>query len=375
MLTDTSFTLSTNLDHDPSAFTILIVDNDVETTKCLVQTILRPRGYETSIARTGREALSRIRRIDVDLILLSWQLPDMNGEQLLQTLVEASRHLPSIVMATRDLEHVAARAFRLGARGYLNKPLEVDETIQAIRQVLTAGWGRRQQARQIEYLRQQLQRFVVLGQVAHSVMTARQPDALLTQIVDAAILVTGAEEGFVLLTHPDTSALELRAMRGLDEETTQLVRLPVGDTSARQVVQTGMPLRLEAEDPSGHKVRTGYLVKGLIHVPIKTPRRVMGVLSVDRKVSSEPFTAENEEMLAQLAGCAAVALENARQFHEIERARQLLTGKLEFIQESLDSLTNCIPEPDETQRGLLDQLGQAVEQANLLIGSGLEKHR
>lgn len=96
---------------------------------------------------------------------------------------------------------------------------------------------------------------------------------------------------------------------------------------------------------------------------------------MDRKVSPEPFTAENEEMLAQLASCAAAALENARQFHEIERARQLLTGQLEFIQESMNSLTNCIPEPDETQRGLLDQLGQAVGQANLLIGSGLEKRR
>jgi CheY-like chemotaxis protein len=370
MLVDTSFTSGGKLDHNPSAFTILIVDNDLESTNYLVQTLLHPRGYKTIVARTGRKALDHIRRMNVDLLLLSWQLPDMTGDELLETLVKSGRRSPSIIMSYPGSEHIAVRAFRLGARGYLNRPLDAEETIQTIRQVLTERWGMRRDARLIENMRRRLQRFVVLVQVAYPIISLRRSDELFTQIVDAAVLVTGAEEGFLLLVDPETQGLELRAMRLSDQEKTQLGRYPVGETPAKQVIQTRKPMRMGEEELA--QFGTGYLVKGAIHVPLETPGRILGVLSVDRKDLSEPFTSEDEEILVQFAGCAAVALENFQLFHQMELARQALASQMGLAQENLSLLRDSLPGQDETREKLIDQLEQVIGQANGLLG--VKKH-
>lgn len=362
-------------DHDPSAFNILIVDRDSETIDGLVTTVLGPRGYRTQMARSGREALSQIRRNDINLILLNWQLPDMEGEELLQTLTKNGRRVPTIVMAEPGLEHLAVRAFRLGARGFLSKPLDLDETIQGIRQILTENWGHRQSTRLAARLSQRIQRFVVLHQVTRSFMSAWRPQELYAKILDAAVLVAGAEEGFLLLIEPGTETLLLRAFRGIEENSTHLVRQPVQDTLADRVIQTGKPLRLSQEELAGESLnRGGYPVKGILQVPLRTAARTWGVLSVDRRTYTEPFNSEDEELLTQLAGFAAAALERGCQLEEMRKSGQdqsnRLRGQLLKIQEILASLTDTIPEPDQTQESTLRQLFEATAQFDQLLVAG-----
>ena len=358
-----SLTFHDGLDHEPSAFTILIVDSDSETTRHLVQIILGPRGYKTIVVRTGRRALVTVRRTHVDLILLNWQLRDMEGGELLQTLAGSGRRSPSIVMATAGSEHIAVKAFQLGARGFLSKPLDVDDTIRAIRQVLTEGWGRRRDTRLIESMRRRLQRFVVLQQVVHPIISLRRSHGLSAQIVDAAILVTGAEEGYLFLQQEGTQVLELRAMRLSGQETTQLVRYPAGETPARQVMLTLKPLIMDRDDWG--QTGEGYSVKSAIHVPLKTPGRFLGVLSVDRKDSEEPFSSEDEEMLLQLASYVAIALDNSQLS---QKANQEQDSKYRPMEEDLGQVRQCIPEQDRTQHQLIGQPEELVEQIDSLEG-------
>ena len=84
MSLDIPMTFNDGLDHEPNAFSILIVDSDSDDARHLVQTILAPRGYKTTIVRTGRRALVAIRQKHIDLILLSWHLVDMEGAPVLQ---------------------------------------------------------------------------------------------------------------------------------------------------------------------------------------------------------------------------------------------------------------------------------------------------
>ena len=233
----TPLSINGNLGSDPGSVAILVVDNEPETTETLIQTILRPRGYQPQVVRTGRRALDHIRRTTVDLLLLNWDLPDMAGHDLLQALAESGRRIPSIVMAHPGSERVAAEAFRLGARGYLNKPLDGSETIRAIRRVLTESWGRRRDDRIVDNLRRRLQNYVVLAQVALPLISTSQPEKLHAHIVDGAVLVSGAHQGFLLLLDPEKDVLELRAVRLAGQEMTQLVRYAAGETPARQALQ------------------------------------------------------------------------------------------------------------------------------------------
>jgi diguanylate cyclase (GGDEF)-like protein/PAS domain S-box-containing protein len=66
------------------------------------------------------------------------------------------------------------------------------------------------------------------------------------------------------------------------------------------------------------KVSTGYLVQSLMHVPVLTRGRVMGVLSVDNPNASKEFTDEDEAKLVSLADYAAVAIENARLYERTQ---------------------------------------------------------
>ncbi len=369
-MTDTHALLN-GMDHEPDTFEILVADDVVETAGLLVRTVLRPRGYTTHIARTGREVLARVRRSRPDLLITTWQLPDMTAEQLLRTLVDGGWRLPAVIMADSS-EALATGVFQLGARGFLSKPLDATEAIQVIRRILTEGWGLRQQTQQTETLRKKLERFVTLAQVIQTLIGLTTNEQLFTRLVEGAIQITGAEEGFLLLLDQETDVLELRAMRGFGDGATRLVRFPTRETSAQQVLVSGRPLRLSG-DAAGHKMRTGYLVKGVIHAPIKTAERTVGVLSVDRKISREAFTAEDEELLVQLAGCAAAALEHVHQCADQEHTRQeqaiSLQGLLAALGATLDQLARAMPHPDENQHDLLAQIGRALAAAEALVDS------
>ncbi len=357
----TPFSINGNSGSDPGSLAILVVDNETETTETLIQTILRPRGYKPQVAHTGRRALDHIRRTTVDLLLLSWDLPDMAGREFLRALAESGRRIPSIVMAHPGSEQVAAEAFRMGARGYLNKPLDGDETIRAIRRVLAESWGRRRDDRVVDNLRRQLQNYLVLAQVALPLISTNQPEKLHAHIVDGAVLVSGAHQGFLLLIDRETDVLELRAVRLVGQEMTQLVRYPAGGTPARQALQSGVPVHARGGNMKNSGMGTTALET--IHVPVGTPGRPLGVLSVDRQEPADPFTSEDEEILVQLAGYAAVALRNIERSAQIEQTRQMIADELSSLRKYLGLLESSLPELEDGQRELSGQIEHAVERA------------
>lgn len=357
----TPLSINGSLGSDPGSVAILVVDNEPETTETLIQTILRPRGYQPQVVRTGRRALDHIRRTTVDLLLLSWDLPDMVGHEFLQALAESGRRIPSIVMAHPGSENVAVEAFRLGARGYLNKPLDGGETIRAIRRVLTESWGRRRDDRVVDNLRRRLQNYVVLAQVALPLITTSQPEKLHAHIVDGAVLVSGAHQGFLLLLDPEKDVLELRAVRLAGQEMTQLVRYAAGETLARQALQRGVPVRVSSGSPKNSGM--GVPVQETIHVPLGTPERVLGVLSVDRQGPVDPFTSEDEEILVQLAGFAAVALRNLERSKRRQQTRQMLADELGALRRNLCLLEASLPELEDRQRELTHQIEQSIEKS------------
>ncbi len=353
--------LDGNSGSDPGSVAILVVDNEPQSTETLIRTILRPRGYKPQVVRTGRRALEHIRRNRVDLLLLSWDLPDMQGHEFLQALAESGRRIPSIVMAHPGSEHVAVEAFRLGARGYLDKPLDGDETIRSIRRLLTESWGRRRDDRVVDNLRRRLQSYVVLAQVALPLISPCRPEKLHAHIVDGAVLVSGADQGFLLLADPDTAALELRAVRLAGQEMTQLVRYAAGETPAREAIRSGAPVRVSGGGPNNSG--TGNSAQEAMYVPLGTRGRVLGVLSVDRGELAYPFTSEDEEILVQFAGYAAVALRNLEDSRQRERTRQMLAAELAAVQRSLSLLEAGLPDLEDSQRELTRQLKRSIEQA------------
>lgn len=85
-------------------------------------------------AVNAESAIEILRRteVELDLMILDLNLPDQNGFVVLQ---EATRHRPDLlvlIMSIQPEEHMAVRALKLGASGYLSKEAAPDELIKAI---------------------------------------------------------------------------------------------------------------------------------------------------------------------------------------------------------------------------------------------------
>ncbi|HEY7945859.1 MAG TPA: adenylate/guanylate cyclase domain-containing protein [Casimicrobiaceae bacterium] len=103
----------------------LLVVDDNKVNRLLLARSVELQGHDVASAGNGRVALEMLRREAFDLVLLDMEMPEMDGFQVLEQLVNDRqlRDLPVIV--TSSLEGIAnvVRCIELGAEDYLTKPV------------------------------------------------------------------------------------------------------------------------------------------------------------------------------------------------------------------------------------------------------------
>ena len=115
---------------------ILVVE-DNENTRRLLETILRSSGYEVIPAPDAEEGLRILEGSTVDLVLLDLFLPGKDGIQFLRHRAEmdAERQPPVIVVsATEDMDTLRPQLRELGAKMALRKPFDVQELLDGVKQ-------------------------------------------------------------------------------------------------------------------------------------------------------------------------------------------------------------------------------------------------
>lgn len=319
---------------------VLVVDDSVEIQDIIRDLILKPAGYRVLQAMDGLEGLRLALQDQPDLILLDVQLPGMSGMQILQALGERGVTIPVILMTAHGSQELAVQALRLGVRDYVIKPFEPAEMAQAIDRALAESRLRQERDGLIDQLektnqrlQQQVQEMNTLRSIGQSVAALLDLETVLTRVVEAAVFLTRAEEGLLLLIEPESGDLLLRAAKNIDEKQAHGLRIRVQDSLAGRVLQSGEPL-LMAEGQS--KVATGYLVHSLVYVPLRgRERTVIGILGVTNRRVDRAFTPRDVRLMAALADQAAIALENARLYQEVEAARHKLEAVLLELEEAV----------------------------------------
>lgn len=125
----------------PMAGRVLVVD-DQQSMRRVLQLSLTAHGYEVDGAATGRSALGQARRRPPNLIILDLGLPDMDGLQVIAG-VRAFSAVPILVISARDAATEEARARTAGADDYLAKPFEIGALVSRVRAVLPPAAPRR----------------------------------------------------------------------------------------------------------------------------------------------------------------------------------------------------------------------------------------
>ncbi len=119
--------------------TALVVD-DSAAARALLLTALAPLGIDAVEAGDGADAVRKLEAHEFDIVLTDIHMPVMDGLKLLGHVRSgARRDLPVIIVTAEGRELDRLRAERLGASGYLRKPVEAQQVVDKVREVLRIG--------------------------------------------------------------------------------------------------------------------------------------------------------------------------------------------------------------------------------------------
>ncbi len=118
---------------------VLVADDNGDV-RSLLSNVLLDAGYDVQEAETGAEVLQLAARPETErpeVILLDIRLPDADGLEILQRLLDQGLDIPVIMMTSFGGASIAIKAMQMGASDYLTKPFQdLDEVVLATEKAL-----------------------------------------------------------------------------------------------------------------------------------------------------------------------------------------------------------------------------------------------
>ena len=119
----------------------IVVVEDNERNMKLFREVLESSGYRTLEATTGERAVELVVEHCPDLVLMDIQLPDIDGVEALGRLRadERSASLPVLALTAQAMEGDRERFIAAGFDGYLSKPVNIADLLDAVRRYCEGG--------------------------------------------------------------------------------------------------------------------------------------------------------------------------------------------------------------------------------------------
>jgi len=166
----------------------------------------------------------------------------------------------------------------------------------------------------------------VLSEVMKVINSTLDLDQVLDRIMDRVLERLGAERGLIVLSDPLTRELKPAVSRNLESGEGEERQL--SDSVVRRVIEKGETVMtvdaLEDQRFAGADSIVAQQVRSILCVPLTIRDRRAGAIYVDHGTSCHLFGERERDFLIAFADQAAVAIENARLYGELEEARQRL---------------------------------------------------
>lgn len=106
--------------------TVLIVEDD-SSLRRILRTTLTGLGFDVGEAGTGEEAMTRLRMVGYEVVLLDMNMPGMGGIETCRHIRRLYTRLPILMLTVRDSEDDKVHALESGADDYITKPFQMRE--------------------------------------------------------------------------------------------------------------------------------------------------------------------------------------------------------------------------------------------------------
>jgi signal transduction histidine kinase len=180
-------------------------------------------------------------------------------------------------------------------------------------------------------------RLAALFEVSRALGSSLNLDEALTVALDAAIRLTGAERGFLMLVEGEESEeVAFRLARNAKQETLEEAAFEISRSVVREVIQTGTPVVTTnaQQDPrfAAQESVINFSLRSIMAVPLIVRGKIIGALYVDNKIKAGLFEQSDLDLLTTFAGQAAITIENARLYTRTDQALSARIAELQNMQ-------------------------------------------
>ena len=116
-------------------FHILVVDDD-KNSRLFLTALLEDAGYTVTAAVNGEDALEKMDRAHVDLVVLDVMMPKMDGYEFTRVLRMSDENLPILMVSAKQLPADKRKGFLVGTDDYITKPIDDEEMLLRIKALL-----------------------------------------------------------------------------------------------------------------------------------------------------------------------------------------------------------------------------------------------
>ncbi|MGD8625266.1 MAG: PAS domain S-box protein, partial [Anaerolineae bacterium] len=330
--------------------TILVVCSDPSSRQELA-TLLDSEGYRLLHADDPAEAAVLAAENPPDLLFLAASLSVFcqalrDDPALAQVPILAAVREGDLTTREKVLEH--------GADDFISRPFDAFELLARVRTFIRLSGIRRQL---YDALGRHAAKVTILNKIGQVITSSLDLHETLSIIAEHAHWLLDVEATSVILSDPTSGDLWFGAAHGVTSEFVQNRRLARGKGIVHWVIEHGEMLAVQdvAQDPrffAGWDEESGFITRSILCAPLRVKGQTIGAIeAINKAVGS--FDEEDLTVMTSLAAYAAIAIENARLYRELQNHAANLEKTVERRTWQLQA------ERDRTQ-AILEAVGEAV---------------
>ena len=327
---------------------------DIQEDYILVERQLKLHSKDLQIdwAESARTALGKLAKAGYDCVLCDYQMPGMDGLQLLYKLRERGDQIPFIFLTGQGSEEIAAEALRAGADDYYTKEVgfaHYDRLINSIGRVVDAKAQRDERRRADERIKHLNLVLRAIRNVNQLITRESDIDKILDGVCESLVEMRGYDCAWIALLDEAGSLIKTTGT-GIGKDSTLLEKyLQAGKTAScvqQALRQPGVVARVKTDEACGKcPLFDLEAEKGSMAVRLEHADKVYGVLTVS--IIPELIPDQEEQLLfSEVAGDITLALHRSEIEKKHTQAEEALRKSEEWFRDLTESTSDWIWEVD-----------------------------